>query len=123
MAEGWHVYALDHRGHAVLGRTPGRCRLSDYAGDAVAFLGHLREPALLLGQSLDGAPSASDLLPGAAAAGRPESDGLMTDAEVERALGFLAQGTHLRLRDVGHPLHHTHPDAVLRALDPFFSAV
>jgi pimeloyl-ACP methyl ester carboxylesterase len=53
----------------------------------------------------------------------PASGGLMTDAEVARALPLLAQPTHVRLEGVNHPLHHTHPEPVLRALTDFFGSV
>src|SRR5690554_5537520 len=38
LAERWHVYALDHRGHGKSGRAAGRYELTDYVADTIAFL-------------------------------------------------------------------------------------
>jgi pimeloyl-ACP methyl ester carboxylesterase len=55
LAERWHVYALDHRGHGQSGRTPGHYALSDYIQDTIAFLdGVVGKPAFLFGHSLGG---------------------------------------------------------------------
>jgi pimeloyl-ACP methyl ester carboxylesterase len=49
----WQVFALDARGHGRSGRTPGRYRWLDHAGDLAAFLAAVvREPAVLIGHSL-----------------------------------------------------------------------
>ena len=47
---GWHVCALDLRGHGKSGRTPGRYRVIDYAQDVIAFIRqYLRAPAAVYG--------------------------------------------------------------------------
>jgi pimeloyl-ACP methyl ester carboxylesterase len=55
LADGWHVFAPDLRGHGRSGRTPGAYRVRDYATD-IAFL--LREvvvePAVVFGHSRGG---------------------------------------------------------------------
>jgi pimeloyl-ACP methyl ester carboxylesterase len=49
----WHLYALDLRGHGRSGHTPGAYRITDYAGDVVAFLRQqIRAPVVLVGHSL-----------------------------------------------------------------------
>ena len=55
LADRWHVYAPDFRGHGLSGRVPGRYRLRDYAEDTAAFLSRLvRAPAVVYGHSLGG---------------------------------------------------------------------
>ncbi len=49
-----HLYALDFRGHGQSGRIPGRYRLADYCGDALALLRQAGPPAILYGHSLGG---------------------------------------------------------------------
>jgi pimeloyl-ACP methyl ester carboxylesterase len=55
LAESWHVFAPDFRGHGLSGRVPGAYLLRDYVRDSAAFLaGVVREPAVLYGHSLGG---------------------------------------------------------------------
>jgi len=54
LADGWHVHALDLRGHGRSGHVPGRYRLADYADDLVAFLERRTGPAAVFGNSLGG---------------------------------------------------------------------
>lgn len=55
LAERWHVYAPDLRGHGRSDRAMGRYRLRDYADDVVAFLDRVvSEPSVLYGHSLGG---------------------------------------------------------------------
>ena len=55
LADRWHVYAPDFRGHGLSGRVSGRYRLRDYAEDTAAFLsGLVRAPAVVYGHSLGG---------------------------------------------------------------------
>ena len=55
LAERWHVYAPDLRGHGRSGHVPGQYSLRDYARDVTAFLADVvREPAILYGHSLGG---------------------------------------------------------------------
>lgn len=49
-----HLYALDFRGHGASGRAPGRYRLADYVGDALALLDLIDGPAAVLGHSMGG---------------------------------------------------------------------
>lgn len=54
LAEQWHVYAPDLRGHGKSGRAQ-QYRLQDYAADTAAFLsGVVKKPAFLFGYSLGG---------------------------------------------------------------------
>lgn len=53
----------------------------------------------------------------------PASGGLMTDAEVERALSLLARPVHVRLEGVSHFLYDQGPEPVLRALTDFFGSI
>jgi pimeloyl-ACP methyl ester carboxylesterase len=53
LSEHWHVLAVDLRGHGASGRTPGRYRLIDYAGDIVTLIRqYLLRPAVIYGHSL-----------------------------------------------------------------------
>jgi pimeloyl-ACP methyl ester carboxylesterase len=52
LAERWHVYAPDLRGHGRSSHAPGRYRLKDYADDLVAFLERRTGPAGVFGHSL-----------------------------------------------------------------------
>ncbi|MEO8611197.1 MAG: alpha/beta hydrolase [Chloroflexota bacterium] len=55
LAECWHVYALDLRGHGQSSHTPGNYRIQDYAGDIAAFVENVvGQPALVFGHSLGG---------------------------------------------------------------------
>ncbi len=55
LAEHWHIYAPDFRGHGKSQWITGHYRLQDYTADTIAFLENtLREPALLFGHSLGG---------------------------------------------------------------------
>lgn len=52
---GWHVCALDLRGHGKSGRTPGHYRVLDYAQDVIAFIRqYLRAPAAVYGHGFGG---------------------------------------------------------------------
>jgi pimeloyl-ACP methyl ester carboxylesterase len=51
LADAWHTYAPDMRGHGRSGHTPRRYRSADYADDIVAFLEHIG-PAFVFGHSL-----------------------------------------------------------------------
>ncbi|HEY3230658.1 MAG TPA: alpha/beta hydrolase [Roseiflexaceae bacterium] len=53
----------------------------------------------------------------------PAAGGLMTDAEVARALPLLAQPTHVRLAGLSHVLHNERKEPVMRALRPFLLTV
>jgi pimeloyl-ACP methyl ester carboxylesterase len=55
LAERWHVYAPDFRGHGKSGHVPGHYQVRDYSADTAAFLaGVVREPAIIFGHSLGG---------------------------------------------------------------------
>jgi pimeloyl-ACP methyl ester carboxylesterase len=55
LAESWHVFAPDFRGHGRSGRVPGAYRLRDYVRDTAAFLAAvLDEPPVVYGHSLGG---------------------------------------------------------------------
>jgi pimeloyl-ACP methyl ester carboxylesterase len=55
LAESWHVFAPDFRGHGRSGHVPGAYLLRDYVRDTAAFLaGIVREPAVVYGHSLGG---------------------------------------------------------------------
>jgi pimeloyl-ACP methyl ester carboxylesterase len=55
LADRWHVYAPDFRGHGQSGHAPGHYQVRDYAADTAAFLaGVVREPAIVFGHSLGG---------------------------------------------------------------------
>ena len=55
LAERWHVFGPDFRGHGRSGRVPGRYRLRDYVEDTAALLREVvRGPAVLYGHSLGG---------------------------------------------------------------------
>ncbi|MCC7362458.1 MAG: alpha/beta hydrolase [Anaerolineales bacterium] len=52
---GWHVCALDLRGHGKSGRTPEHYRVLDYAQDVIAFIRqYLRAPAAVYGHGFGG---------------------------------------------------------------------
>jgi pimeloyl-ACP methyl ester carboxylesterase len=53
----------------------------------------------------------------------PAHGGVMSDAEVERALALLARPTHIRLAGVSHILHGERKQAVLEAILPFLEAI
>ncbi len=53
LAESWHVYAIDLRGHGDSGRVAGGYRFIDYPIEVVEFLRDVvRQPAYLVGHSL-----------------------------------------------------------------------
>jgi len=54
LAQRWHIYALDFRGHGRSGWVPETYRLRDLAEDNTQFLGQLDAPAVLAGHSLGG---------------------------------------------------------------------
>jgi pimeloyl-ACP methyl ester carboxylesterase len=55
LAERWHVYGPDLRGHGRSGRVTGRYCLRDYVEDMAALLrAGVRKPAVLYGHSLGG---------------------------------------------------------------------
>lgn len=55
LANDWHLFALDFRGHGHSERTPGHYRLQDFADDVATFLNNVvGEPAVILGHSLGG---------------------------------------------------------------------
>ena len=54
LAERWHVYAPDLRGHGRSSHAPRQYRLTDYADDLVAFLERRTGPADVFGHSLGG---------------------------------------------------------------------
>jgi pimeloyl-ACP methyl ester carboxylesterase len=55
LADDWHVYAPDFRGHGKSGRVPAAYSLGDYVRDTAAFLaGAVKEPAIVFGHSLGG---------------------------------------------------------------------
>jgi pimeloyl-ACP methyl ester carboxylesterase len=55
LADNWHVFALDLRGHGRSDRAAGNYRPEHYAADVVAFTeGLIAEPAVFFGQSLGG---------------------------------------------------------------------
>jgi pimeloyl-ACP methyl ester carboxylesterase len=55
LTTGWHVYALDLRGHGKSGRAPGQYRPEQYVPDIAAFLQRrVKEHAILFGHSLGG---------------------------------------------------------------------
>ena len=51
----------------------------------------------------------------------PTSGGLMTDAEVERALVLLAQPSHVRIDRVSHVLHNEQKEPVMEAISAFLA--
>jgi pimeloyl-ACP methyl ester carboxylesterase len=53
----------------------------------------------------------------------PATGGLMTDAEVERALTLLAQPSHVRLSGVSHVLHNEQKAPVLQAILDFLQRI
>lgn len=55
LAQSFHIYAPDFRGHGKSGWVPGSYRLQDYTDDVIAFLEQcVVEPAFLFGHSLGG---------------------------------------------------------------------
>jgi pimeloyl-ACP methyl ester carboxylesterase len=53
----------------------------------------------------------------------PAAGGILTDAEVARALDLLARPTHARLAGVSHILHNERKEPVLAALLPFLDSL
>ena len=53
----------------------------------------------------------------------PDAGGLMTDAEVERALPLLAHPRHVRFEQTGHSLFVPEKEPVLRAMLEFFESL
>jgi pimeloyl-ACP methyl ester carboxylesterase len=55
LAESWHMFAPDFRGHGLSAHIPGSYLLRDYVRDTAAFVaGVVREPAVVYGHSLGG---------------------------------------------------------------------
>ena len=55
--------------------------------------------------------------------GNPELDGLMSHAEVKRALGLLSDGSHTYFPTLGHALHRQQAQPILRAVQNFLEGV
>jgi pimeloyl-ACP methyl ester carboxylesterase len=55
--------------------------------------------------------------------GDPDAGGLLTDAQMDRALGLLAQGRHARLLGTGHNIFWPDPARVLRIVLEFLESV
>ena len=53
----------------------------------------------------------------------PDAGGMMTDAEVERALPLLAHPRHVRFEQTGHMLFIPSKEPVLRAMVEFFNSL
>jgi pimeloyl-ACP methyl ester carboxylesterase len=53
----------------------------------------------------------------------PAAGGIMTDAEVERALALISQPTHVRLEQISHVLHNERKEPVLRAITDFLDSI
>ncbi|MCP5100146.1 MAG: alpha/beta hydrolase [Chloroflexi bacterium] len=53
----------------------------------------------------------------------PTFGGLMTDAEVERALALLTRPSHVRLEGVSHVLHNEQKEPVLQAITAFLTSL
>ena len=53
----------------------------------------------------------------------PDAGGMMTDAEVERALPLLAHPRHVRFEQIGHALFIPSKEPVLRAMVEFFNSL
>jgi pimeloyl-ACP methyl ester carboxylesterase len=53
----------------------------------------------------------------------PAAGGVMTDAEVERALPLLRQPRHVRLEQTGHFLFDPQKEPALRAMIEFFHSI
>jgi len=53
----------------------------------------------------------------------PNAGGLMTDAEIERALPLLAQPSHVRLSGISHVLHNEQKAPVLQAILDFLREI
>lgn len=54
LADRWHIFACDLRGHGRSGRAPGKYTLPDFSADLTALLRRMKEPAALLGFSWGG---------------------------------------------------------------------
>lgn len=55
LSQGWHIYALDMRGHGKSGRVPGGYQSKSYAADITKFLLEaVGQPAVLFGHSMGG---------------------------------------------------------------------
>lgn len=55
LAENWHVYACDMRGHGKSSRTPGNYSPDDFVSDVAAFIREqVKEPVILVGHSNGG---------------------------------------------------------------------
>ena len=52
----------------------------------------------------------------------PLTGGLMTDVEVQQALGFLAQARHIKLKGLSHVFHNERKEPVVEALKTFFQS-
>lgn len=55
--------------------------------------------------------------------GNPALEGLVEDPDAERALALLAQGTHVRLQEVGHGLHGAQPTTFFQLVSSFLESL
>ena len=53
----------------------------------------------------------------------PDLDGLMSDDDIKRTLGWLAKGSHVYFPTLGHALHQQQAEPVLRAVEKFMESV
>jgi len=53
----------------------------------------------------------------------PDAGGMMKDVDVERAMSLLAQGQHVQLEGIGHPLFYPQKEPALSTIIDFFTSV
>jgi pimeloyl-ACP methyl ester carboxylesterase len=111
LADQWHVFAPDFRGHGRSGRARDAYRLHDYVRDTVAFLaGVVAEPAVVYGHSLGGevavmtASQRPDLFRGLVVGDAP----LSNRSQVTRGAAQRAQNELWR-RLAGRPVDEIEP--------------
>jgi pimeloyl-ACP methyl ester carboxylesterase len=115
LSQDWRLFLVDLRGHGLSGRTPGHYRLSDFAGDVIAFLeAQTAPPIVLYGHSLGGWVALD------VAARRPDlvravivgDSALYTDDfDPDAAISYLSD-LPIAMRSLAKSLNQLDPDAM-----------
>jgi pimeloyl-ACP methyl ester carboxylesterase len=89
--------------------------------DPAMLLAVLEGPASMLGDYQPSQMLPAITCPVLLLAGDPAVGAVLTDEEIQTALGLLPDATVVRMQGIGHPLHGSHPVQTLEAITPFLT--
>lgn len=117
LGDGWHLYALDMRGHGGSAHTPGGYRMAEVIADAAAFLREVvTRPAVVYGHSVGGwvalslAADQADLVRAVVVGDSPV---FLDSVDPERAVSYLAD-LPLAMRSMAVSLQQLDPEVMER---------